>query len=537
MGPRMLRLEKLRALRLTYVMLSTLIGAGLTAEVRAAEPPQVVPGATEAVPASVNRYGSNVTQLSARFQDPDEPHVDSIRVTFAIREPDDLTERPLVTGGQHGSGGVAIVDLGAGLYEAGFSYDPASNQTLGLYDLYFEVSDGVGTATDQYADNSNELELFEQLPNNPPLIAGGATHATPSSVNRHGVSETLISCSFADIDDPGIGAFNVSFRIREPNDVTVVVLANQQPDGGGGVSITQLGVGTYRAELLYDPPPGQVLGAYDLFFEVTDGIDSDSDAFADNLDELTIYEQIVNNAPQIAPGATTTSPGSIDRLGAASTEFRVTFADADQPGSEAFRVTLKLREPYNASVHVVADALQDGQSGMNLTDEGGGSYTARFDYDPPDDAIVGSYDLYCLIGDGTDEGEDPFENNLDELAITRGGENAPPVVPADNTFASPAAVERSGTNPTILSATFTDADDPGTVAFTVTFKVRLPDDLSEIVLASDVGDGVGGVSIVANGGAVYTASMEWDPSAIQDVGTYDLYFHVSDGIETAQDAS
>ena len=42
---------------------------------------------------------------------------------------------------------------------------------------------------------------------------------------------------------PGVGAFAVTLRIREPNDVTELTLVNAQGDGGGGLSIADLGGG------------------------------------------------------------------------------------------------------------------------------------------------------------------------------------------------------------------------------------------------------------------------------------------------------
>ncbi len=75
--------------------------------------------------------------------------------------------------------------------------------------------------------------------------------------------------------------------------------------------------------------------------------------------------------------------------------------------------------------------------------------------------------------------EDNFDNNPDELLITHGGENSPPIIAGDNTYASPAGVERIGANTTTISATFADSDLPGVSAFNVSFKLRLPNDISD----------------------------------------------------------
>ena len=55
----------------------------------------------------------------------------------------------------NGQAGLSIVDNGSGDYTAGFSYNPLDAQSLGLYDLYFEVNDNTGTASaiDGYNNN------------------------------------------------------------------------------------------------------------------------------------------------------------------------------------------------------------------------------------------------------------------------------------------------------------------------------------------------------------------------------------------------
>ena len=242
--------------------------------------------------------------------------------------------------------------------------------------------------------------------------------------------------------------------------------------------------------MFYDPPGTQTLGLYDLFFEVSDGTDPAVDAYANNLDELEIIEVPINSPPAIVDSATVVFPTSVDRFGPVTTEIRTPFFDADEPGIAAFLVTFKVREPYNAAQHTLINAQQNGQGGLTISDDGGGNYTARLDWDPPDDRTLGYYDLYCLVSDGSDNDADVFDDNADELLLTNGGENSPPVVAADATVASPAGLERIGANVTTLSAIYTDPDQPGVGAFTVTFKVRYPDDSTELVLANDVGTGI-----------------------------------------------
>ena len=54
---------------------------------------------------------------------------------------------------------------------------------------------------------------------------------------------------------------------------------------------------------------------------------------------------------------------------------------------------------------------------------------------------MGYYSLYALVDDGEATAEDGLADNPDELLVTSAGENIPPVVPSDATFASPAGVD------------------------------------------------------------------------------------------------
>ncbi|MEE9555472.1 MAG: hypothetical protein V3W18_14395 [candidate division Zixibacteria bacterium] len=504
-------------------------------EIIANDAPTVVAGTTQVVPDTVNRFGSNTTVISTDFTDIDQPGVGAFNATFRIREFDDITELTLVNNQPNGGGGLTITDHGGGSYTASYSYNPDDAQTLGSYDLYFEVTDGVDTAIDDYADNLNELEIIELIVNDPPTVATGATYVNPIQVNRLGSNTTTIATIFNDTDEPGVGAFNVTFKIREPDNIAELTLVNNQPNGSGGLTITDNGGGSYTARYTYNPNDAQTMGFYDLYFEVTDGYDTAIDIYDDNLNELEIIEIIANNPPLITAGNTAVNPTSLDRFGPGTTEFSVTFTDADEPGVSGFFVTFKTRSPYNQFIYLAADALQHGVGGMTITDGGGGSYTATIFWDPPDNTNLGYHDLYCEISDGTDAAVDNFADNIDELLISNGGENAPPVVPADNAFASPAAVERIGTNPTTISATFTDTDIPGVTVFRVSFKLRLPDNSAELILADSVANGQSGVTISDDGGGIYTASVSWDPPDAQTLGFYDLYFQVDDGVDISYD--
>ncbi|MFC1475263.1 hypothetical protein ACFLQG_01315 [Candidatus Zixiibacteriota bacterium] len=492
--------------------------------------PTVVAGATGVSPASLNRIGANTIVISTQFTDVDEPGVGAFNVTFKIKDASEV-ETILVNNQPNSGGGLTITDGGGGSYTASYTYNPDDAQPTGVYDLYFEVSDGGGTAIDNYVSNTDELTITSQ---SAPTVSTSATQAVPSTVNRVETNTTVISTQFTDIDQPGINAFTVTFKIKDISEAEYI-LVNAQTNGNGGLTITDGGGGSYTASYTWDPGDAQTLGTYDLYFEVSDGSDSDIDGYTNNLEELTVVEVLSNEPPTFTAGATSVSPSAIDRYGAITTSFSATFTDLDDPGVSTFYVTFEAKAPFDQQIYTIADGLQNGQSGMSITSGGGGSYTATIDWDPPNNAILGYYDLTCIVFDGIDSTSDDYTDNLDELQINSGGENIPPIVPAGATSANPIAIERVGANPTTISATFSDGDSPAVGVFTVTFKIKDSTD-SEIVLANNVNHGTGGVTITDQGGGVYTASISWDPGDAQTLGPYDLYFHVFEGTDTSYDA-
>lgn len=498
-------------------------------------PPTVTASATQVSVSPVNRYGTNNTVISTTFSDADQPGVGAFNITFKIREPDNLTEVILVNNLTNGSGGLTIVDNGAGSYTASYTYDPGASQTIGLYDLYFEVTDGVDNAIDDYVNNTDELEIIESIINNDPVITAGQTRVTTSPVNRYGNATTTIYCTFSDADIPGVAAFYVTFKIREPNNTTELILVNNEQDGLGGLTIIDMGSGVYRAEYTYNPLDAQTQGLYDLYCEVSDGITSAIDGYANNPDELEINEIITNIVPTMAVSATTAFPSSIDRFGAITTNISTTFSDNDAPGINTFFVTFHLRGPFNQFVLPLVDSSQNGINGVTITDNGGGSYTANYTWDPADNITLGYYDLYAIISDGQDSDTDYFDDNPNELLITNGGENAPPIVSADAAYANPFGVERVGANITQIGAQFLDADLPGINAFTITIKLREPDNSTELILANGATNGTQGVTITDEGSGVYRAVVNWDPPDVQQLGFYDIFFQVSDGVDTSTD--
>jgi len=120
--------------------------------------PVVDSSATMVSKSQVLNNGSDTTVISATFVHSDGPSVSDFTATFKIRRPDN-TEMILVNNQSSGSGGLTITYNGNLTYTAKYVYIPANGAALGLYDLYFKVSDGTNIAVDDYDNNLDELEI------------------------------------------------------------------------------------------------------------------------------------------------------------------------------------------------------------------------------------------------------------------------------------------------------------------------------------------------------------------------------------------
>jgi hypothetical protein len=496
-------------------------------------PPTVPTAVTAVSPDSVNRAGADVTSLSVTWADPDGPPVDSFWVSFALRYPDNSQTITVADSLTHGQGGMTITDNGDSTYTAQFDWDPGDSQDLGLYDLQSTVFDVAGFDTDVFFDNPNELRVYESIANRAPVIATGAATAVPATVNRLGSDSTRVQVQFHDDDDPGVMGFWVTLRVREPDNATQVTLVSVRQAGQDGLVIEALGGGDYLAYVDWNPPIGQMLGPYDIYAFVTDEETGVEDLYDDNLDEFTVQSV---GPPTVSFGATAANPDSVNRLGGATTTLQVTFADPDEEPASAFFVTFRGLEPDNSTPVLIADSLADGQGGMSITDNGNGTYTAQFSWNPADGQTPGFYDLQSEISDGTFKATDTYSANLDELSVYSKVANSVPTFAFGSSFASPSGVNRIGTDSTRVGIDFSDADVPGVNAFTVTLKVREPDNSTEITLADHLTNGVGGLVVSDQGGGNYQAYIDWNPADTDSLGFYDLYALVSDAVDSTEDA-
>ncbi len=381
-------------------------------------PPEITVGATSVNPDTVDRFGANLVEFSALFRDADDPGADSFFVTFMARAPYSAPAYVISDSLQNGQNGLVITNNGDSTYTVAISWDPPDDASLGAYDLYCMVSDGQDFAEDIYDNNVDELYISNGGENIPPVVPSDNAFASPANIERIGPNVTTISATFTDLDGPGVSAFNVSFKLRYPNDISEIILADSVANGQGGVSISDDGAGIYTASISWDPPDIQTLGYYDLYFQVTDGIDISYDQYWNNLDELQIYDAVTNNLPTIVADTTFALPDSVNRTGSGYAMIKSSFSDSDLPGRGSFLITVKLRD-QGLNEYTIANSAGHGQQGVRIIHTSGGNYDATILWDPPDTAQIGTYDIYFFVDDGRGgTAVDGYANNADELAIT-----------------------------------------------------------------------------------------------------------------------
>ncbi len=495
-------------------------------------PPEVSSGITS-TNSPVDVVGANQVTISAQFTNPEVLAISSFQTSFKLRGPDDSSEISLVDQKTHGSAGelggtISIVlDTQTNIYTASYSFDPTESWTLGDYDLYFSVSNQYGQIIDGYNNNNNELKLFNANIQ-PPQITLGITKCIPSSVDIFGNGTVTIYSEFTDIGNPEISSFIVSFKIKQQANAAIDLVKDKINGGtgefGGTVSISFSG-GIYTVSYTWDPDPTFNSGNYHLFFEVDDGISGKTqDDFDNNQNELTIINS--DSIPEINIGTTTVLPSSLDKIGEGSVTIYSEFSDVDLPELATFLVTFKVRDE-NKNEIVLVDAKSDGalsEFGNIVTVEFSGTiYTASVTWDPDKFVLTGLYDLYFQVEDGNGNmAEDGFGANREELEII--SSINPPKI--DETTTIPSSVNKIGSGTTTIYTTFTDGKYSDILNFTVTFKLRAPDDsifnLTINTGHNEIGEYSSKLSITYSG-TIFTASYQWNPPDSVPIGKYDLY--------------
>lgn len=504
---------------------------------RATQSPVITAGNVTCDPVRINKMTTDFTNLQCNFTDDNDPTltVNDFTVSFKVRDPSGseiiIADQKQVgeSGDAAGAGSIIMTFTAPNLFSAVIQWDPATTVEEGKYDLFFNVSSPYGTATDDFDSNPNELEIYST--GNAPQLTVGDTVCIPSSLDKIGSATTLFYCEFTDADNPPVTDFNVTFKIRPPNDSNqdAITIVDNKANGGlgefGGTVLVQQTGSKYSASYTWDPDDFVEVGNYDLYFMVVDSMNNSAeDPFAQNQDELEIITSV--EPPMITAGNTNCLPSSVNKLGTGSTTIYCEFTDNKYTSVDDFNVTFKVRDPTDIEI-VLIDDKPNGVDDA-LIEYSGTVFIASYKWDPPTSVEPGDYDLYFgVMNRGGGFAEDGFTNNPDELTIVTTG--SAPVITIISCV--PTSIPVQGTDTTQISAEFTDDDNPAKENFTVTFKVRDEND-KEILLVNDKANGgaadTGGTVSVETTGSVYIAQYNWDPDDTNLTGKYDIYFAVKD---------
>jgi hypothetical protein len=385
-------------------------------------------GATQADPSNVEREGSQTTTISTEFEDTDNPAPDTFNITFKVRDPNGK-DMIIVDGKKNGQSGeyggtLSVIAIGGGLYSASYDLDPDNSFDAGNYDLYFMVEDGTGeTAEDEYHNNNNELRISSST--SAPQVAIFSTECEPFTVDRTGAQFTTISAQFSDSDSLSIDDFSVLFKIRDPDDIEIILVNNkshgQSGEFGGSLSITSSGSGEYEASYTFDPDGSFQPGYYDLFFEVSDEFgNSDDDGFSLNRNGLSIISSTAE--PTVEPGTTQVNPSTVDKIAGEHTSILAQFEDIDTGSILHFTVTFKVRDE-EGNEYIIVDSKKHGEPGeyggtVTFASFGPNAYNVSYSWSPPLSMPNGNYSIYFKVEDEHGNfAEDDFGDNTNELTI------------------------------------------------------------------------------------------------------------------------
>lgn len=365
----------------------------------------------------------------------------------------------------------------------------------------------------------------------------GGTRVDPDTVEREGEHQTIISTEFEDADDPSVDSFTVTFKIKDENGNELVLVDQRKDSGigayGGSLSITSSAPGVFTASYDFDPDQDFIIGDYDLYFKVDDGTgESMEDDYLHNIDELEITTSTI--PPNVVHNSAKATPDSVDKIGVNYTSISARYSDEDSFEISDFTVTFKVRSQDNTVFTLVDDKGHGGAGEFGGTlkiTSIGGVYTANYTFDPDSRFPNGDYDLYFIVTDqhGNSD-EDPWGHNKDEMELWTSW--IEPSLILGNTHAVPAEIDKAGSNETVITAQFYDADSLDLQDFKITLKLKnehgIEYTLFDRAENGEAGEYGGTLTITSSSPGVYTASYIWDPPSSLTNGDYDLYFKVED---------
>jgi len=122
-----------------------------------------------------------------------------------------------------------------------------------------------------------------------------------------------------------------------------------------------------------------------------------------------------NKPPVVPPGALFVKEIPTTPSGENQISISATFEDPDQPAIEDFSVTFRIRRPGDTADAFVVEDLRHGAEGLTISDNGDGTYTARYSFRLRPEYLRDEYGLYFEVSDGSDVAVDSLTDYLDSL--------------------------------------------------------------------------------------------------------------------------
>ncbi len=350
-----------------------------------------------------NLFMDRSLKFTARFDDMDNQSIEDFNVTLYVRDEDNTTYE-LLNRSDSEEDDLEIKGIGHGNYEIEYTWTPADDMPVSIYDAYLSVGDGYGAADNvTFQDGEGLFELYE--------VDISDISASPEPYNRHSGEALYLNLS-------------VSHNISGPLEIWDPYLNLSLRDAGGAVyNVTPPARGdaeleiintsdhSYIASLPWNGANSLPNGEFDaraVLFVGNDKIFVST--YADNPGILNTF---YNVGPSIR--SVTCSPGLVNSYVEPVVTITVEFIDPDLHEMEMFSFDATIRDAEGREITLLSGATIDsGAIDLTGTDD---TYSAEITFMVRKDFIDGEYDVEVTVSDAYNyshdssfaEGENLFE--------------------------------------------------------------------------------------------------------------------------------
>ena len=365
-------------------------------------------------------------------------------VTIKVRNPDNSTVQSLVSSKKNGEGGVSITGS-APNYTISYTWTPVSTDPEGLYDISISVFDAAQNSTGEsgFNDNPDKVQVIADptMPwppyelNSAPSMSSASAGNVCVGIGCSFATSVSLSAEFTDVEAEAASSYKASVSIRSPDNSSEYVLMTDQTTGSTtcnttytdscSLTVTNLGSGRYRADLVWDPKDSffdsTKYGYYDVKMVVKDSYSSGGESsYNTNENILSITSSDFPPLPNAQPVITSVyaTPNSVQLETAQQVTFKAVFTDDDNPSDTGrYSGAFKVRGPDGSITSACTPASTD------FTNTGSGAFSTSCTWTPPGTLIAGYYDIqFSLTDNGTsgDAADDvmvvnSYDSNTDEL--------------------------------------------------------------------------------------------------------------------------